>query len=414
MQLEGLVENGFLPKELPPVFSARTFAAIADDISGRLPSKITWTEPTVANLARPGTLRRRLSIPNPITHLYLARLCATNWQTLDQHLSLSSFSLSRPTPNTTHSSRALAMKQPFSTWSRERLIGMSHGRLVVRADISDFYGSIYTHSIDWAVHSKAAAKSMIGAKGNQRTLGASLDQAVRSAQDGQTKGIPVGPDTSLVMAELILTRIDAEMLRKFPTIQGRVIRFMDDLDFFARTQTEAEDFLTELDRKLGQYDLSLNPRKTEILPSAPPPTASWAVQLAAYDITGQGRRLATKLEYFFSLAFELAKESPSEPILSWAVKKAAGVVQDKESWDVFQQASLACAVLDPSSLRNIVRSFVENPAGFTLDREGIERTLNAICEYHAPLDHGSEVAWSLYGLGALGFNLQASAARSSC
>ena len=31
--------------------------------------------------------------------------------------------------------------------------------MIVRADISQFYGSLYTHSLPWALHTKAVAKA---------------------------------------------------------------------------------------------------------------------------------------------------------------------------------------------------------------------------------------------------------------
>jgi hypothetical protein len=62
------------------------------------------------------------------------------------------------------------------------------------ADISEFYHSIYTHSISWALHTKLFAKSNQKAK----VVGNLLDKATQNGQHGQTVGIPIGPDTSLV------------------------------------------------------------------------------------------------------------------------------------------------------------------------------------------------------------------------
>lgn len=410
MELSSLLGQGYFPKEVPPPFSTQAYAAVASDLINKIPSRQEWTSPTTLNLARPGTLRRKLAIPNPVTHLYLAQLCVDRWDVINTHLGRSSFSLSTPTPNTAHSDRALAIKEPFGNWARQRYFRMHRGRYVVRADVSNFYGSVYTHAIEWALHTKDAAKaSLRGKNGATPTLGSKLDAAVRAAQDGQTKGIPVGPDTSLVLAEVLLSRIDDEMLRKFPHIDGRVLRFMDDLDFYATSRGEAEDFLTELDRRLGHYDLTLNPRKTEIIKGPMAPVASWVIQLDSFDPDRTGRSRSTAVERFFSLAYEVAKEHPSDPVLSWAVSRTSNMLHDDESWQVYQHAILACALSEPSSLSRVIQVLL-SAEDRTLDRDSIERTLNLICEHHAPLEHGSEVAWSLYGLRMLSLNLHTVAA----
>src|SRR6185312_11663464 len=66
-------------------------------------------------------------------------------------------------------------------------------RFVVRADVTRFYQSIYTHSVSWALHGKETAKKKMKDKG---LVGNVLDEVLRSGQDGQTIGIPTGPDTS--------------------------------------------------------------------------------------------------------------------------------------------------------------------------------------------------------------------------
>jgi hypothetical protein len=84
-----LLDRGFLPKELPPAFNT---AGLGAAISGMLqtpkglPSEPWASRPGVWMLARQGSLRRPLSIPNP---LHYARLCLTleaNSQDLESRL----------------------------------------------------------------------------------------------------------------------------------------------------------------------------------------------------------------------------------------------------------------------------------------------------------------------------------------
>jgi hypothetical protein len=105
----------------------------------------------------------------------------------------------------------------------------SRSRYVIQTDISRFYQSIYTHSIPWALHGKAAAK----ANRSRRLIGNTLDKLVREGQDRQTIGVPIGPDTSLIIAEIILSSVD-EALKRKRLKNG--LRYIDDYDFGFQTQ----------------------------------------------------------------------------------------------------------------------------------------------------------------------------------
>ena len=70
-------------------------------------------------------------------------------------------------------------------------------------------------------------------------LGGLLDRNVRTGQDGQTKGLPIGPDTSLLLAETILCAIDSQLQSLYPQTRDFCIRFMDDLEFSDRVRDGA-------------------------------------------------------------------------------------------------------------------------------------------------------------------------------
>jgi len=77
--------------------------------------------------------------------------------------------------------------------------------------------SIYTHSIPWALHTKekARADTKYALPGNR------LDLWMRECQDKQTGGIPIGPDTSYIVSEVIGTAMDLQLLDKLPSTRGR-------------------------------------------------------------------------------------------------------------------------------------------------------------------------------------------------
>jgi hypothetical protein len=47
--------------------------------------------------------------------------------------------------------------------------------------------------------------------------------------DGQTHGIPIGPDTSLVVAEILLSSVDQSMLNAHPDLISG-FRYVDDYE----------------------------------------------------------------------------------------------------------------------------------------------------------------------------------------
>ena len=72
--------------------------------------------------------------------------------------------------------------------------------------------SLYTHSIPWALYGKAASKAALATKSrSRRRFGDKLDAALQCMNHGQTNGIPIGPDTSLVVAELVLSAVDVTL-----------------------------------------------------------------------------------------------------------------------------------------------------------------------------------------------------------
>ena len=79
---------------------------------------------------------------------------------------------------------------------------------VLHTDISGCYGSIYTHSIAWALHDKDHAKAH---RSDKELLGNRIDKLIRDTNDGQTNGIPEGSVLMDFIAEIILGYIDSEL-----------------------------------------------------------------------------------------------------------------------------------------------------------------------------------------------------------
>jgi hypothetical protein len=159
---DDILAKGYFPAELPPCFTTATFAAACAFPNG---TPRGFQKPAMAqlcnfSLAKAGNarFRRRLSLVNPINFFQIATIIASDWTTLERHMGTSTLSMSRAVyrPNGT---RALSHLS-YSPANRVDRLAKDRGtaKALLVADISEFYHSIYTHSISWALHTKAIAK----------------------------------------------------------------------------------------------------------------------------------------------------------------------------------------------------------------------------------------------------------------
>lgn len=132
---------------------------------------------------------------------------------------------------------------------------------LVTTDVKNYYPSIYTHSIAWALHGKKFIRSSTN-RNNYNFVGNRIDKIFQSANDGCTNGIPIGSAVSDLIAELILSAIDSAISPKLRSTLA--VRFKDDYRFLCRTQEEGRKAIKLLQRKLKEFNLELNEEKTKI------------------------------------------------------------------------------------------------------------------------------------------------------
>ena len=277
-------------------------------------------------------------------------------------------------------------------------------RHVVFADIARFYHSIYTHSIPWAIDGKAIAKMRRNAKG-RRYLGNELDQLVRDCQDGQTVGIPVGPDSSLVLAELVASAVDSALGKAIRGLKG--MRFIDDFEIPCRTRREADALLERLDIALARFELALNPLKTSIADLPVPLDQPWKTPIRTATVRDTAKEQATDLIAFFDIAYSLAKEFPEKSVLAYAIGRLANVDICPENAALFQRLSIQCVLAEPGTAPAVLERLAANHVkGLAVDATELTDLLTAQIVEHAPLNHSNEVAWALWG--ALIFDLRIS------
>lgn len=137
---------------------------------------------------------------------------------------------------------------------------------IYHTDISDCYGSIYTHSIPWAIHSKKEAKEMKGKKG-KKLIGNIVDRHLQAMSYGQTNGIPQGSVLMDFIAEMVLNYADLLLSKKIKE-EGidrdsfKILRYRDDYRIFVNNPTIADEIIKNLTEVLMDLGLKLHSQKT--------------------------------------------------------------------------------------------------------------------------------------------------------
>lgn len=133
---------------------------------------------------------------------------------------------------------------------------------ILHADISNCYGSFYTHSIAWALHGKEQAKEK---RADRNLLGNIIDECVRNMTYGQTNGIPQGSALMDFIAEMILGFADLQLIERIKKAKikdWKILRFRDDYRIFTNNPQDTDQILKFLTEVLIGLGMKLNASKT--------------------------------------------------------------------------------------------------------------------------------------------------------
>lgn len=272
---EWLVTLGYFPESyvMPPCFKVSKHPEF-----GRLFFKVKngkykprTTELSSIQFPKTELTDKTFGIIDPELHSDIAYLIAQNWPKIVARLFQKEnkvCSYSFPLPLDARNQGAIGrlrsgrMIYEFIEMAENDLAAMAYNyRFIIKTDIKNFYPSIYTHSISWALHGKKSIR-----KGANRFdysfLGNRLDSLFRNANDGCTNGIPIGPVVSDVIAELLLAAVDTIVSSCF-TNEALVVRFKDDYRILFKEPDDGRRIIKQLQFALKEYNLELNDAKTE-------------------------------------------------------------------------------------------------------------------------------------------------------
>ena len=394
-----------MPEGVPQPFTSASLSRVAEPHGASLLHQCRKTSLLARhNLARVGRLRRALGIPNPIWFYCLADELAANWAAIRTHLGTSRLSITRPVRRPTIP-RAVEARIPHPDRAPVRARHRAMGRFVLVADIQRCYPAIYTHSIPWALHSKSVAK----VNRSRALLGNRLDRLVSLAQDGQTRGIPIGPDTSFVISEIVLTGVDQILEQRLGRIAG--FRASDDFEIVFSSRGVAEEGRAILQEALASFELEINEEKTRIQELPEPLDDTWPLRLRTLPLRTTGRAITGDLVTYFGIAFELSKAFPTDSVLRYAISRVHGITMPGVPWPLYHDLLMQCATAEPGTLKFVLSELRRyKSVGYQLDDDRLREALTALIVRHTPLGHGSEVAWAVWAHISLGITLAKPAA----
>ncbi len=132
---------------------------------------------------------------------------------------------------------------------------------IIHADITDCYGSIYTHSIPWAIHGKKLAKEK---RKDSSLIGNTIDSILQNMAYGQTNGIPQGTVLMDFLAEMVLSYVDLICYTELKISNYKIIRYRDDYRIFTQSEVDGLTVLKVLTEVLAGLGMKLNASKTVI------------------------------------------------------------------------------------------------------------------------------------------------------
>lgn len=228
------------------------------------------TEPIKINISKPNGGNRFVSIANPLALIpfdfYLMKnapdILSEQLEPNDKYYSSSSYDYDEEgiTVGYTYDGEILIEETEELVqrgFNNKELIthNICSGRYYhMSIDVSNFFNSIYSHSVSWDL-----------VNSHNKEIFENLDALSRTLNKNETKGIIIGPYTSGIISEIILSKIDRQIVEKYKDDDVSFVHFCDDYDFFSDSKEKLElDVKNFIGKCFLKYGLDLNLSKFKI------------------------------------------------------------------------------------------------------------------------------------------------------
>ncbi|RJX78928.1 RNA-directed DNA polymerase [Pseudomonas sp. LS-2] len=408
MQLKDLLSKGYFPIQLPVGFSTKQMAENIGQLVAAWDEALERRKPILSqaerfSVARSSYSRRITSIPNPVNFYGLAKDICEYWPQIQDHFSKSE--ISRSIPGVEGGLRAISLTK-FTDLYEERVRQSAGARYALVTDVSSYFPTVYTHTIPWALHTKAVAKVHRAKTGE--FFGNILDHRCMGTQDGQTIGLPIGPDTSHIIAEIIGVAID-DAIRTGLGGWPKGFRYVDDFTFFFNTREQAEKALAVIIKCVSAFELQINASKTKIVEVRELVQESWKYSLKKLSLAANKRQQKDDIHHYFEVLFSLESRFKDESLVKYGLKQLSSYIIKKSNWPIAEAYLLKCGYGFPNTLQVITQILT------TYHRHDYPLNMGALRDFCRNLlgsasaaNHHSETAWLLWLCKELNIRLDSS------
>lgn len=391
---EGLLAYGFFAEKLPPVFTAVPFFDYCKTVSH--PFEAGWNEYISFRVMRNINIPRIMGIPNPFKYQRVCFELRENWDKICAHFHSQTekqkYRVSRIHIRKEYSQKRI-FEMNYKNWREDgnpELDLLIHdkgtSRLLVKADISTCFPSIYTHSISWALAGRSEAKQNV----HKDTWYNRIDETCSDMRNGETHGLLIGPHASNLLSEIILTAVDKKLYDK----GYRYVRNIDDYDCYVCSHDEAQRFLKDLEEVLLEFDLPMNHKKTRIIELPIGIEKNWKHQLSDLPKTGaSGMVEYPQVNMYIDTALNLATDTGDFAIINYAIKKLKGANLSENGKKLAAKRFMHMAVLYPYLL-HLMEEFVFVP--YRVDASSIKAFSDTIYRNAVSVNDYESLCYSIY------------------
>jgi len=268
-----LLNKGYFPERyvLPPSFHVSGFSLKEEVYNKDLSSSLARRK--LINISYPKTVltSRIYGIQHPWNYHDIVYYLKGEWDFVLDHLfhkNIKIYSYSLPisiNKKQKGNLSPLRSGRMIYEWiemaEKDLVVESRNYQYIVKTDITNFYASIYTHSIGWALHGREEAFR----DKTYTLLGNKIDKLVQYSNDARTNGISIGSALSDLIAEIISAGIDRKISESLSKMSFVAVRFKDDYRILCQSEDDAREILRVISNELSENNLTLNEGKTSIL-----------------------------------------------------------------------------------------------------------------------------------------------------
>lgn len=408
---EGLLGYGMFSDNLPSFLQSIDFFAWCN-----LQKEPTFqkkeTIPVYYESIRNINIPRIITIPNPIAYRNLCFNLKDNWNEVLMHFEKytdnQTWKVSRIHIRKTKENKKILVVGKYDSLrvinrqiDKDQLFDMSFAdykedddplvkfkiksRFQARADISNCFGSIYTHSLTWAIAGKSNAKA------NRNGFWFNnLDSLLMNTNNGETHGILIGAHAYNLVAEIILVVVDYYLVKK----GYKFIKHIDDYICLTSSFETAENFLVDLSNELRKYGLNLNGKKVSIEDLPVIKSSDWVVNISNHPVSLlEYLNYKVMVSYLDFLLTLLKKNDDDASILKYGIKVITGKRASNNAVEYLVDTVHHLVILYPYLVGLLENQIFEK---YEVSVHTVKTIANDLLNYGVQRNNYELVAYSIY------------------